>query len=99
MTDPRAKALEAVHAKLSQKSGRKMAASDVKIMMTTIELRKWVNEQRRIAMASKGTDAEQVKRGTLGQGETDQGRVSGYLLYTGQGAAQNGWAYTPVYRV
>ena len=42
------KTLKTVHAKLSQKSGRKMAASDVKIMMTTAKLKKWVNAQSKV---------------------------------------------------
>jgi hypothetical protein len=64
-------------AKLASKKGRKLAAQDVKIMMTTQALKRWVNAQRDVSLATELFNAEQVKRSTLGQRQEAQGRISG----------------------
>jgi len=71
------KTLNKIHDKLSRTKGRKMAAHDIKVMITTAELRKWVNAQRRAILATKRANAEQVKREALGINAQDQGQLQG----------------------
>ncbi len=69
------KTLEKLHAKLSQKSGRKLAAHDVKVMLVTMELKRWVNAQRKSALAAKRAAAEQVNGRTLVKGKKSKGSL------------------------
>lgn len=75
--------------KFENAKGRKMAAHDLRVMQTTIELRKWVNAQRRISLAAKRTAAKQVKRTALGKGEKGKGHLQGCLLENCKAPSKN----------